>query len=232
MPMRSKLAFAAIAGLVGFLVVAGLRSRPADPAVRLPQSVRLADLITREQAVTASLRRQAAQLRDQVDRLAAGASGRTDRSAASVHAASASAGLGVVRGPGLRVTLDDSALSRSPSGDVNDLVIHSQDVQAVVNALWHAGASAIAVNDQRLVVTSAVLCVGNTLLLDGTVHSPPYVVAAVAADPATFDADALVRRLRHDADQVHLGFSVERMASLEVGAYAGPVRVVFAAPAG
>src|SRR5436189_127421 len=75
-------------------------------------------------------------------------------------------GLAAMRGPGLKVTLDDSKLDKPPAGNVNDLVIHSQDVQAVVNALWQAGAEAVAINGQRLVGTSAVLCVGNTLLLN------------------------------------------------------------------
>jgi uncharacterized protein YlxW (UPF0749 family) len=70
-------------------------------------------------------------------------------------------------------TPDDSSLRQLPTGNLNDLVIHSQDVQAVVNGLWKAGAEAVAINGQRLVSTSAVLCVGNTLLLNGTVHSPP-----------------------------------------------------------
>ena len=37
--------------------------------------------------------------------------------------------------------------------------------------------------DQRLVSTSAVRCVGNTLMLQGRVYSPPFVIIAVG-DPA------------------------------------------------
>jgi uncharacterized protein YlxW (UPF0749 family) len=131
------------------------------------------------------------------------------------------AGLVAVGGPGLRVTLDDSKLKTSPSGNVNDLVIHSQDVQAVVNALWRAGAEAIALNGERLVSTSAVLCVGNTLLLNGTVHSPPFEAVAVGADRDRFEADALVRRLHRDAAAFGLRFSVDRDDETEVPAYDG-----------
>ena len=105
---------------------------------------------------------------------------------AALDSALLDAGLVPMRGPGLQVTLDDSLLEEAPSGDINDLVIHSQDVQAVVNALWRRRRrSAIAINGQRLVSTSAVLCVGNTLLLNGTVHSPPYVSSAPSAPSAT-----------------------------------------------
>jgi uncharacterized protein YlxW (UPF0749 family) len=225
MPTRSKLAGAALAALIGFVVMASLRSRPTFPGARLPQTGRLADLIVREQATSAQLRRQADQLRLQVDDLQRRA---TPASVADeLSRAAGQAGLGELRGPGLRVTLNDSTLTKA--GDLNDLVIHSQDIQAVVNALWRSGAEAVAVNGQRLISTSAVLCVGNTLLLDGTVHSPPYVVEGIGAD-RVFDDDVLVRRLRHDATLVHLGFAVEHVGDLDVLGFRGPATVKYAAP--
>nr|MDQ3756861.1 DUF881 domain-containing protein [Actinomycetota bacterium] len=141
------------------------------------------------------------------------------------------AGLAPMRGPGLRIVLDDSEKDESPSGNVNDLVIHSQDVQAVVNALWRAGAEAVAINGQRLVGTSAVLCVGNTLLLNGTVHSPPYTAIAVGAGRDRFEADRLVRRLHDDAKAFGLRFSVTREPALEVPAYRGATNLHYARPA-
>jgi uncharacterized protein YlxW (UPF0749 family) len=223
---RSKLAGAAVAALIGFLVTASLLARPSSPGARLPQTSRLADLIVREQATSSQLQRQADQLRHQVDALR----GRATPASVSdqLAAAGQQAGLGELRGPGLRVTLNDSTLTAT--GNLNDLVIHSQDIQAVVNALWRSGAEAVAVNGQRLVTTSAVLCVGNTLLLDGTVHSPPYLVEGIAADRAVFDDDTLVRRLRHDAGVVHLGFAVEHVSDLDIPGFPGPLAVKFAAP--
>jgi uncharacterized protein YlxW (UPF0749 family) len=227
-PTRSKLAVAVVLGTAAFVVVSGSVSRPSDPGARLPESFRLADLITREQRTSAQLRREADGLRRSVDLERSRAVGPVED--AAVRAAATAAGLDAVHGDGIRVTLDDSSLTTAPSGDVNDLVIHSQDVQAVVNALWRSGASAIAINGQRVVATSAVLCVGNTLLLDGTVHSPPYVVDAVGSDRAVFESDVLVRRLRHDADVVHLGFSIDRVADLVVPGFPGPVTVRYASP--
>ena len=142
------------------------------------------------------------------------------------------AGLVPVAGPGVRVTLDDSELDRAPTGNVNDLVVHSQDVQAVVNALWKAGAEAVAINGQRLVSTSAVLCVGNTLLLNGTVHSPPYTVTAVGAAKDRFEADSLVRRLHDDANAFGLRFSVAKTDEVEVPAYRGATSLAYARPKG
>ena len=72
------------------------------------------------------------------------------------------AGRTQVRGPALRVTLDDAKLGGGevPAGaDPDDYVIHQQDVQSVVNALWAGGAEAMMLQDQRVVSTSAVRCV-------------------------------------------------------------------------
>jgi uncharacterized protein YlxW (UPF0749 family) len=135
-----------------------------------------------------------------------------------------------LRGPGVQVTLDDSLLDEAPTGNVNDLVIHSQDVQGAVNALWRAGAEAIAINGQRLVGTSAVLCVGNTLLLNGTVHSPPYEISAIGAQKGRFDDDPLVRRLRDDANAFGIQFSAAGVDSLDVPAYSGSTAFTYATP--
>ena len=221
---RSGLLFAAGCVLLGFLAAVALRASPPSPEARLPGRYRLAALIERQQTSTAGLRREVDVLRARVDRLVAEAgsreAGSTTRTAA-LDKATLTAGLVALRGPGVRVTLDDSLLDEAPTGNVNDLVIHSQDVQAAVNALWRSGAEALAINGQRLIGTSAVLCVGNTLLLNGTVHSPPYVVSAVGADRERFDADVLVEQLRADAERFGIRVGVSRQDELEVPAYNG-----------
>jgi uncharacterized protein YlxW (UPF0749 family) len=93
-----------------------------------------------------------------------------------------------MRGPGLVVTLTDAkrdAEGRFPrDASPDDLVVHQQDIQGVLNALWSAGAEGIQMQDQRLIATSAPRCVGNTLLLHGRTYSPPYVITAIG-DVAT-----------------------------------------------
>ena len=92
-------------------------------------------------------------------------------------------GLTPVSGSALRVSLDDAPREpgeQLPDGVApDDLVVHQQDVQSVVNAMWRGGAVAVQVMDQRIISTSAIRCVGNTLLLQGRVYSPPFVITAV-----------------------------------------------------
>lgn len=215
------------------VAVAASRAAPADPSARLPKRYRLADLIEAQQAATAELRVEVERLRVALD---AERQARAEGSVAApteeaIAQLSLTAGFTALRGPGVRVTLDDSGFDEPPKdGSVNDLVIHSRDVQAAVNALWRAGAEAISINDQRLVGTSAVLCVGNTLLLNGTVHSPPYVISAIGATKERFDADPLVKRLK-DAEEVYgITVGVEKAGDLEVPAFGGSASFTYARP--
>ena len=221
------------AGLLAVLAVLAFRARPASPQLRLPRQYQLAALIERDQSLLSGLRDQLAQLQSQSD--AANRSTLSRRRdlanlSSRLDSALAEAGLTAVRGPGVKAVLDDAAAPPTTTADINNFVIHSQDVQAVVNALWRSGAEAVAVNGQRVVSTSAVLCVGNTLLLDGTVSSPPYVAVGVGADQGRFEADALVRQLHADASVYGLRFDVAAQGSLTAPAFAGAVQPRYASP--
>jgi uncharacterized protein YlxW (UPF0749 family) len=146
-----------------------------------------------------------------------------------------SAGLTALAGAGLQVTLDDAP--RPPGGGLptgatgDDVVIHQSDVQAVVNALWAAGADGVAIMGQRLVATSAVRCVGNTLLLQGRTYSPPFVVTAVGdaremrAQLAASDGVAL---LQQAVDDFGLTFEVRETRLVELPAYDGGLDMQYA----
>jgi uncharacterized protein YlxW (UPF0749 family) len=224
--------------LMGFVAILAVRSRGADPSARLPRRYQLAGLIESQRKTTTDLQHQVEDLRKQVEQLRAARAGQDQGVAgreAHITEASTAAGLSALLGAGLKVTLDDSDLDRSKldqslKANVNDLVIHSQDVQAVVNALWRSGSEAVAVNGQRLVTTSAVLCVGNTLLVNGSVFSPPYEIAGIGADHDRFEGDRLVKRLHADADAFGLRFSVSSDDHLKVPAFAGAVAPQLAKP--
>ena len=151
----------------------------------------------------------------------------------------AEAGLDPVHGPGLVVTLTDAqrdANGRFPRDAApDDLVVHQQDIQAVLNALWSAGAEAIQMQDQRLIATSAPRCVGNTLLLTGRTYSPPYTVTAigdVAAMQAALASAPLVSLYKQYVVRFGLGYTEQVREDLQIVGYAEPVRMRYAQPAG
>jgi len=144
------------------------------------------------------------------------------------------AGLEPVSGPAISVALNDApALPGKQRTAVppDYLVVHQQDVQAVVNALWAGGAEAMTLQGQRVISTSAVRCVGNTLLLHGVVYSPPYTVEAIG-DPkkmqqALDDApDVIIYKQYVDAYQ--LGYKLVLEGNVTMPAFTGPLTLAYA----
>jgi uncharacterized protein YlxW (UPF0749 family) len=155
---------------------------------------------------------------------------------AKVTPLQAPAGLTALRGPGLEVVLDDADQDNLPAGtsvDPNQLVVHQSDLQAVVNALWAGGAEAVSIAGQRIIATSAVRCVGNTLLLNGEVYSPPYRVLAIgpAGDmQKRLSASPGVKLYEEAAGYYGLGYTVEQRDQVSIGAYRGSLSLVYATP--
>jgi uncharacterized protein YlxW (UPF0749 family) len=146
----------------------------------------------------------------------------------------APAGLTGVTGPGIVVVLNDASSSSANANanvDPNQLVVHQSDMQSVVNALWAGGAEAMTIAGQRVIATSAVRCVGNTLLLNGRVFSPPFRVAAIgpyATMHSALDRSPGVTLFRQAADYYGLGYTVQQSVSLQLPAYDGPLSLSYA----
>ncbi|MFR9798353.1 DUF881 domain-containing protein [Streptomyces sp. MS06] len=151
------------------------------------------------------------------------------------------AGTQEISGKAITVTLDDAPpdatakLPGYPEPQPDYLVIHQQDLQAVVNALWQGGARGIKVMDQRLISTSAVRCVGNTLILQGRVYSPPYRIQAVG-DPkklkqALADSAAIQNYMVY-VNVYGLGWKVADDGTVTMPGYSGTVDLHYAKPAG
>lgn len=139
------------------------------------------------------------------------------------------AGLEAVRGPGLTVSLDDAPThpgQKPASSNPDDLVVHQQDVQSVLNALWSGGAEAMTLMGERIVSTSAVRCVGNTLLVQGRLIGPPFVIKAIgpaAAMRAALDVEPGLVLFRRYVDDFGLRFDVAGASTLHLPAYTGPL---------
>jgi len=198
---------------------------------------KLSDLVVEQEQRNARLAAQVARARGSVDSLTAGLS-LDPRLTHQVSALSGPAGLAAVLGPGIRVSLDDAPPlapgAQRPSWlTPDDLVVHQQDLQAVVNALWHGGAEAIQVMDQRIVSTSAVRCVGNTLILQGRVYSPPFVVTAIGDQRrlrAALDHEPGVQLFKEFVREAGLRWSDRDEHSVTVPAFDGAVDLMYARP--
>jgi uncharacterized protein YlxW (UPF0749 family) len=203
--------------------------------LRPQRSASLAELVQAESSQVDRLQQRAGELEDDIraltSRVDSNASGRLQARSERLRAA---AGMEPVSGEALRVTLDDAPADQPvPEGlDANAMVVHQQDLQAVVNALWAGGANAITLQGQRLISTTGIKCVGNTVLLHGVPYSPPYEIVAVG-DPAqlqgALDASAYVQTyLQYTQEPVNIGWDVDLLPQTTVPGYEGSINLRYA----
>ncbi|MFF4449023.1 DUF881 domain-containing protein [Streptomyces sp. NPDC001502] len=97
------------------------------------------------------------------------------------------AGATEVRGPGIKLVVDDAkgassgggGKPRESSGFSDTGRLRDRDMQKIVNGLWQSGAEAISINGQRLTELSAIRAAGDAILVDNRPLVPPYEVLAV-----------------------------------------------------
>jgi uncharacterized protein YlxW (UPF0749 family) len=227
-----------VALLAGLLFATSGRTAQGTD-LRSGEITQLSELIRERNHVVARQAEQVAELQRQVQRLTEQAASRDGAVAAAQTAGNAgalSAALVPLTGPGVEIILDDAPSRPDGSLPVNarpdDLVIHQSDVQAVVNAVWAAAADGVAIMGERLIATSAVRCVGNTLLLHGRTYSPPFIVTAIAdatAVRAQLAASPQVAVFQQAVQAFGLTFQVRERSEVALPAYDGPLDLEYAA---
>ncbi|MDG9682781.1 DUF881 domain-containing protein [Streptomyces sp. DH18] len=229
---------AAVFALAGLIFVTSANTAKGTNLRSDSSLLKLSDLIRERSEKNGELNDSVAGARADIDALAQRDDGSTKAEDARLKALEKAAGTTKIAGDSVSVTLDDAPPDATanpgyPEPQPNDLVIHQQDLQAVVNALWQGGARGIQVMDQRLISTSAVRCVGNTLILQGRVYSPPYKVTAVG-DPgklkqALNDSTAIQNYLLY-VKAYGLGWKVDENEAVTLPGYSGTVDLHYAQP--
>ncbi|BAG20548.1 DUF881 domain-containing protein [Streptomyces sp. SID4928] len=229
---------AAVFALAGLIFVTSANTAKGTNLRSDSSLLKLSDLIRERSENNGRLNDAVAGARADVDALAQRDDGSTKAEDARLKALEKAAGTTKISGDSVSVTLNDAPPDATanpgyPEPQPNDLVIHQQDLQAVVNALWQGGAQGIQVMDQRLISTSAVRCVGNTLILQGRVYSPPYKVTAVG-DPgklkrALNDSTAIQNYLLY-VKAYGLGWKVDENEAVTLPGYSGTVDLHYAQP--
>lgn len=223
---RRPLSVLAIAIATGFLFVTA--SVNADGTDLRPTGGDISSLLNQRSRQVDDQRAAARALVKDVERLSAQVpSGLVEKLTATAEELAGPAGLTKVSGPGLEVVLSDAPRS-SDSADIdpNLLVVHEQDLQAYVNALRAGGASAISLQGQRIISTTGIKCVGNTVLLDGVPYAPPYRIVAVGNVSGMVDSlNSTPATVTYaDYSREHgLGLAISTLAKAKIPAYAGAV---------
>lgn len=206
--------------------------------LRPGRTTTLAGLVKVESEHLAGLNSRAQRLTRDIDTLSRSIDdAQVRRAQAAARGVRAPAGLMPVTGEGITVTLSDSPREIRESSEQarNKFVVHQQDIQAVVNAMWDAGATAVTIEGQRVVTTTGIRCAGSTVELNGLYFPEPYVISAVG-DPdvleSRLDSDSYVLNYRRESEQadIQIGWAMEREERIEAPAFSGLLAFEHARP--
>jgi uncharacterized protein YlxW (UPF0749 family) len=219
----------------GFLLAVAYRQAVAAEPERSQAQAGLVEEVRAAQTRTDDLQRRADTLRDEVTRLQETALGGRTEELRQIRDLAAATGLAKVTGDGVVITLSDAPAQIDPKtgrpADAGERVI-DRDLQSAVNALWSAGAEAIALDGQRLTATSTIRAAGDAILVDFRPVTSPYEIAAIGpADLGRrFGASSAAADMRGLAAQYGIGFSVRDQANLTLPASATDVPLQYATP--
>lgn len=219
-----------VLALAGFMMAsAAVAARGQD--LRPNRNTDLIQLVQAQAAHNVDLTQQVGELRAEVDKLANQQGG----AAVDSSAAAAAAGLTAVKGPAVSVTLTDAPDTVKPIGVAEELlIVHQQDIQAVVNAMWEGGAEAMSIQGQRVTSRTGIKCVGNSVLLHGVPYAPPYVIVAIGDQKSieqSLTDSAYLQAYRQYTDKYGLGYAEKRLAEATLPAFNGAIDMGYATPA-
>ncbi|MEU8313911.1 DUF881 domain-containing protein [Micromonospora sp. NPDC048887] len=220
-----------VLAVIGFLFAVAYRETVAEEPSRATARAGLVAEIKGREAETDRLTERAEQLREEVGRQRdATLSG---SQASRLRTLEAGTGLARVRGDGVVVRLADAAADEDgvTNGDAGPSRVLYSDLQKVANALWAAGAEAVAVNGQRLTATSTIRSAGEAILVDYRPVTGPYEVQAIGPRSMRdrFDESRAAALMREVARTTGLSFGVKRVGDLTLPAAPQP-RLRYAEP--
>ncbi len=134
----------------------------------------------------------------------------------------------------MSVTLTDAPANVKPAGVAEELlIVHQQDIQAVVNAMWQGGGEAMSIQGQRVTSRTGIKCVGNSVLLHGVPYAPPYVIVAIGNQKGIEQAlgsSTYLQAYRQYTDRYGLGYSEKRITEVTLDAFTGAIELGYAKP--
>lgn len=138
-------------------------------------------------------------------------------------------GLDMAKGAGVQITLNDGLfVNREGADTISQSLVNASDLRDLVNLLRSAKVDAIAINDQRVIASSSITSVGNTILVNNYNLLPPFNIIAIG------DADLIMQRLNDSStlpdlkkrvSELKIQFSAEDVAHLVAPVYNGNLSI-------
>lgn len=137
------------------------------------------------------------------------------------------AGLTELNGEGILITLSDSINSEVST----ESITHAADLRDIVNFLWGNGVDAIEINGERIVFNTSIDCIVNTILINSTKTTPPFLIKAIG-DPTELlskmnNPDTL-SDIKKRVVSEGLVFETEKKDNVNIKPYSGSMELDYA----
>lgn len=134
-------------------------------------------------------------------------------------------GLTAVKGKGIKITLDDNKAqaSNAQDGDQWIYLVHDDDIEEIINDLKNGGAEAIAVNQQRIISTTGIMCDGNVVRINGEKVSAPYVISAIGSPEGLLGSIDFPGAYLESLQAAGVVKSIEKSNEIEIPKYEGVI---------
>ena len=124
-----------------------------------------------------------------------------------------------VKGQGISITLTDGT-SDNQILDADSLIVHAENILAVINELKNAGATAISINGQRIVSTTSIICDGGVILVNGIKISSPIQILAIGKVEVLSTLSRAGGTLEKFAN-LGKGVEIKKSSNIEIQKYTG-----------
>ena len=134
-----------------------------------------------------------------------------------------------ISGKGIIIKLRDGNDSKNNiKQDISQLIVHDSDIISIVNILRNAGAEAISVNDQRIVTTSPISCIGTVIKINEEKVGSPYMISAIGNQEYLESALTMPGGIIELLEQYGIDISVEKGNNIEIPAYLSSSKMEYA----
>jgi uncharacterized protein YlxW (UPF0749 family) len=221
---------------LGFLIAAQLAAEA--PRVRYTTLERspLIETATGLQAQQEGLKTRILDLRARIGQVEQAGQGSADLVGAlnaRLLEARIAAGLIPLTGSGIVLQLEDSLRPVGDGTSEADYLVTALDIRTAVEALWLAGAEAIAVNGERVTPTTAIIDIGSSVLVNSAYLAPPYRITALGPDDLytrLSSSPEFVDLVRARADAYGIRLSFAEPEHVDIPAFAGTITLRYARP--
>lgn len=231
--MKIKISFwvILIGILIGLFITIQLKSRPhrtsSTPLASLTLLKENQEKLSKEQAdlknQISTLQKEISQIQERLKKTQATSREKVEE----LETLKIKAGMTEVKGAGVIITLDDSAKYPATSNSI----AHAADMRDLVNFLWTIGAQAMAINNERIVSTSSIDCLVNTVMVNNTKMTTPFIILVVG-EPKTLREKVESREnlpsIWQRVKEEDLKFEILENYNLTLPAYKGSLPVDYA----